>query len=34
MFMKHGIVAAAELAVNLATPAVARGDGDAINLGS
>ena len=34
MFMKHGIVAAAALAVTLATPAMARVDGDTITLGS
>ncbi len=34
MFMKHGIVAAAVLAVSLATPAMARVDGDTITLGS
>ena len=34
MFMKHGIVAAAALAVSLATPAMARVDGDTITLGS
>ena len=34
MFMKHGIVAAAALAVTLATPALARVDGDTITLGS
>ena len=34
MFMKHGIVAAATLAVTLATPAMARVDGDTITLGS
>ena len=34
MFMKHGIVAAAALAVALATPAMARVDGDTITLGS
>ena len=34
MFMKHGIVAAAALAVGLATPAMARVDGDTITLGS
>ncbi|MGB1709935.1 MAG: amino acid ABC transporter substrate-binding protein [Candidatus Puniceispirillaceae bacterium] len=32
--MKHGIVAAAALAVSLATPAMARVDGDTITLGS
>ncbi|MAE12402.1 MAG: amino acid ABC transporter substrate-binding protein [SAR116 cluster bacterium] len=32
--MKHGIVAAAALAVTLATPAMARVDGDTITLGS
>ncbi len=34
MLMKHGIVAAVALAVNLATPAMARVDGDTITLGS
>ena len=34
MFMKHGIVAVAALAVSLATPAMARVDGDTITLGS
>ena len=34
MFMKHGIVVAATLAVSLATPAMARVDGDTITLGS
>ena len=34
MFMKHGIVAAAAMAVSLATPAMARVDGDTITLGS
>ena len=34
MFMKHGIVVAAALAVSLATPAMARVDGDTITLGS
>ena len=34
MFMKHGIVAAAALAVSLAPPAMARVDGDTITLGS
>ena len=34
MFMKHGIVAAAALAVTFATPAMARVDGDTITLGS
>ena len=34
MFMKHGIVAAAALGVTLATPAMARVDGDTITLGS
>ena len=34
MFMRHGIVAAAALAVSLATPAMARVDGDTITLGS
>ena len=34
MFMKHGIVAAAALAFSLATPAMARVDGDTITLGS
>ena len=34
MFMKHGIVAAAALAVSLATPAMVRVDGDTITLGS
>ena len=34
MFMKHGIVVAAALAVTLATPAMARVDGDTITLGS
>ena len=34
MFMKHGILAAAALAVSLATPAMARVDGDTITLGS
>ena len=34
MFMKHGIVDAAALAVTLATPAMARVDGDTITLGS
>ena len=34
MFIKHGIVAAAALAVSLATPAMARVDGDTITLGS
>ena len=34
MFMKHGIVTAAVLAVSLATPAMARVDGDTITLGS
>ncbi len=34
MFMKHGIVAATALAVSLATPAMARVDGDTITLGS
>ena len=34
MFMRHGIVAAATLAVSLATPAMARVDGDTITLGS
>ena len=34
MFMKHGIVAAAAVAVTLATPAMARVDGDTITLGS
>ena len=34
MFMKHGIVAAAALAISLATPAMARVDGDTITLGS
>lgn len=34
MFMKHGIVTAAVLAVTLATPAMARVDGDTITLGS
>ena len=34
MFMKHGIVTAAALAVTLATPAMARVDGDTITLGS
>ena len=34
MFMKHGIVAAAALAVSLVTPAMARVDGDTITLGS
>ena len=34
MFMKHGIVAAAVLAFSLATPAMARVDGDTITLGS
>ncbi len=34
MFMKHGIVAGVALAVSLATPAMARVDGDTITLGS
>ena len=34
MFMKHGIVVAAALAVSLATPAMARVDGDTNTLGS
>ena len=34
MFMKHGIVAGVVLAVSLATPAMARVDGDTITLGS
>ena len=34
MFMKHGIVAAAALAVTFAAPAMARVDGDTITLGS
>ena len=34
MFMKHGIVAGIALAVSLATPAMARVDGDTITLGS
>ena len=34
MFMRHGIVAAAALAVSIATPAMARVDGDTITLGS
>ena len=32
MFMKHGIVAGVALAVSLATPAMARVDGDTITL--
>jgi len=34
MFMKHGIVAGVAFAVSLATPAMARVDGDTITLGS
>ena len=34
MFMKHGIVAGVALAVSLATPAMAKVEGDTIILGS
>ena len=34
MFMKHGIVAGVALAVSLATPAMAKIEGDTIILGS